>query len=200
MNETRRRKKTSDQRTIAILIAVGGAAMIALAFLTPQVSGGGQMGRTNITYDVTNMILALAGGIVLTAALAFIFLRESYEPLDEEFVEAGPAAVPAPAPVAPVAPVAAPTVASAEAPPMPEPAPTSTDEKHLALRLLSGDERAIFRAIMDAGGETMQKDVVNRTKMSDAKVSRVLDRLEEKGLVARERHGMSNKVRIEIEP
>jgi uncharacterized membrane protein len=92
-------------------------------------------------------------------------------------------------------------VAPEEVPDPPAPAKeTVPDDKHLVLRLLTGDERAVFHAIMDAGGETYQKDVVNRTKMSDAKVSRVLDRLEEKGLVTRERHGMSNKVRIEIEP
>ena len=71
---------------------------------------------------------------------------------------------------------------------------------YLTLRLLSGDERAMFKAIMDSGGEALQKDLIPRTKMSDAKVSRVLDRLEEKGVISKERYGMTNKVRIDIEP
>ena len=178
--------------------------MIALAFLTPQVSGGGQMGRTTVSYDVTNMFLAMAGGIVLTAALAFMFLKEDYEPLEEEEDTSARRASPLPDPVPSV--IAAPLPPEKVDPPAvavetaPTPAASATDEKHLALRLLTGDERTVFRVIMDAGGETLQKEVVNRSKMSDAKVSRVLDRLEEKGLVTRERHGMSNKVRIEIEP
>lgn len=72
-------------------------------------------------------------------------------------------------------------------------------ERHVVLRLLTGDERTVFRSIMDAGGEMYQKDIVTKTNMTDAKVSRVLDRLAEKGVVSKERHGMSNKVRIEIE-
>ncbi|HPP45244.1 MAG TPA: MarR family transcriptional regulator [Methanomassiliicoccaceae archaeon] len=52
---------------------------------------------------------------------------------------------------------------------------------------------------MDAGGEQLQRDIVAGTKMSDAKVSRVLDRLEEKGLVVRERKGMGNVVRISVD-
>jgi len=35
--------------------------------------------------------------------------------------------------------------------------------------------------------------------MSEAKVSRVLDRLIEKGVIIKERYGMTNKVRIQID-
>ena len=45
----------------------------------------------------------------------------------------------------------------------------------------------------------LQRDIVLTTKMSEAKVSRVLDRLVEKGLVVKERNGMGNKVRIQID-
>ena len=66
----------------------------------------------------------------------------------------------------------------------------------LVLRLLTGDERTIFRTIIDSDGAMFQKDVVNKTKMSDAKVSRVLDHLEERGLVTRERQGMTNRIAV----
>ena len=56
----------------------------------------------------------------------------------------------------------------------------------------------MFRAIMDSGGEALQKDLILKTKMSDAKVSRVIDRLEEKGVVTKTRFGMTNKVCIEL--
>jgi uncharacterized membrane protein len=69
-------------------------------------------------------------------------------------------------------------------------------ETYLVLRLLTGDERAMFRTIVDSGGEALQKDLMQRAKMSNAKVSRVLDRLVEKGVISKERHGSTNKVRI----
>ncbi len=76
--------------------------------------------------------------------------------------------------------------------------PTAGDrsEWELVLRLLGGDERVMFKSLVDAGGEAYQKDLVAKTQMSDTKASRVIDRLEEKELVARERRGMSNLIRI----
>jgi uncharacterized membrane protein len=177
---------------MAVLVAIGSAAMIAIAFLTPQSGSGGMMGRSGSTYDIANMLLAMVGAVLLTGSVAFLLLRESYQPLEIATIPDAPAQAPGHIPPAP--PPAEEDHSQAEAP-----IPPTNDNRHLALRLLSGDERAVFRAIIDAGGETYQKDVVVSTKMSDAKVSRVLDRLEEKGLVVRERHGMSNKVRIEIE-
>jgi len=78
--------------------------------------------------------------------------------------------------------------------------PTAGDrsEWDLVLRLLSGDERVMFKSLVDAGGEAYQKDLVAKTQMSDTKASRVIDRLEEKELVARERRGMSNLIRITV--
>jgi hypothetical protein len=71
-------------------------------------------------------------------------------------------------------------------------------EWDLALRLLSGDERVMFKSLVDSNGEAYQKDLVIRTQMSDTKASRVIDRLEGKDLVVRERRGMSNMIRIII--
>ena len=78
--------------------------------------------------------------------------------------------------------------------------PTAGDrsEWELVLRLLSGDERIMFKSLVDAGGEAYQKDLVAKTQMSDTKASRVIDRLEDKELVARERRGMSNLIRITV--
>ena len=54
----------------------------------------------------------------------------------------------------------------------------------------------MYRTILNGGGEVLQKDLMEKAKMSNAKVTRMLDRLEGKGLIIRERHGMTNKVRI----
>lgn len=66
----------------------------------------------------------------------------------------------------------------------------------LVLRLLTGDERALYRRIMAAGGDILQKDLVGAGLFSGPKVTRILDRLEAKGLIARVRHGMTNRIRL----
>jgi len=66
----------------------------------------------------------------------------------------------------------------------------------LALRLLTGDERKLYRRIVEAGGTVLQKDLVGAGLFSGSKVTRILDRLEAKGLIQRERHGMTNRIRL----
>jgi hypothetical protein len=70
----------------------------------------------------------------------------------------------------------------------------------LVIRLLTGDERTIFRAIAESGGEIWQNDLITRTKMSTANVSKALEKLVEKGVASMTRHGMMNKVRLNIQP
>ncbi len=96
-------------------------------------------------------------------------------------------------------------MARAQAGPGPEPlsrdatATASTPElEDLAVRLLDGDERRLMRVIVESKGDLLQRDLVRITAFSDAKVSRLLDRLEERGLVVRERHGMTNRVRLTL--
>ncbi len=74
----------------------------------------------------------------------------------------------------------------------------SPELEDLAVRLLDGDERRMMRVIVEAKGDLLQRDLVRITAFSDAKVSRLLDRLEERGLIVRERHGMTNRVRLTL--
>lgn len=59
---------------------------------------------------------------------------------------------------------------------------------------LSENERAVYELVAEAEADVLQKDLPERTGMSKATVSRVLDRLERRGLVQRVSHGMTNKV------
>lgn len=61
---------------------------------------------------------------------------------------------------------------------------------------LEGDELRLYEMISDAGGEMLQMKVVASGVFSKAKVTRLLDKLEKRGLVVRERHGMTNRIRI----
>lgn len=62
------------------------------------------------------------------------------------------------------------------------------------LKLLEGDERRLYQAIIDSNGEILQKDLVLESDFNKVKVTRLLDRLEKKGIVTRVRHGMTNRI------
>ena len=64
------------------------------------------------------------------------------------------------------------------------------------MRLLDEDERRMYLELREHGGSMLQRDIVGLGIFSKAKVTRVLDKLEAKGLVRREAHGMTNRVRL----
>ncbi len=65
-----------------------------------------------------------------------------------------------------------------------------------ALRLLDGDKRQVFNEIIEANGEILQSDLHTQTGFSRAKITRILDYLELKGLIVRKSYGMTNKIVI----
>jgi len=62
------------------------------------------------------------------------------------------------------------------------------------LSSLSKDEKILFEKIIDAQGTAFQSDLVDKTKFAKVKVSRILDRLEGRGLIERRRRGMANVI------
>ncbi len=64
----------------------------------------------------------------------------------------------------------------------------------LALKLLRGDERKVYKHILDSGGEMLQKDLIMETSFDKAKVTRLLNKLEEKDLILKIKHGMTNRI------
>lgn len=63
---------------------------------------------------------------------------------------------------------------------------------------LSSDEKAVFEKIIDAKGTIFQFDLANNTKFNKVKVTRILDKLEGRGLIDRKRRGMSNVVILRV--
>ena len=64
------------------------------------------------------------------------------------------------------------------------------------LRLLDGDKRQVFNEIVDSKREILQSDLHVQTGFSRAKITRILDYLELKGLIVRKSYGMTNKIVI----
>jgi len=59
---------------------------------------------------------------------------------------------------------------------------------------LSKEERIILEKIIEEKGTIFQSELAEKIKMTKVKVTRILDKLEGKGLVERKRRGMSNVV------
>ena len=64
------------------------------------------------------------------------------------------------------------------------------------LKELDGDEKKIYELISGSDGVVFQSDIVEKTEFPKVKVTRLLDRMEHRGLVERRRRGMSNIVLI----
>jgi uncharacterized membrane protein len=62
---------------------------------------------------------------------------------------------------------------------------------------LANKEREVYEALLDADGVLPQSDIVERTDLSKASVSRALDSLEVKNLVERKRRGMGNVILLQ---
>ncbi|MBN1544901.1 hypothetical protein JW898_05580 [Candidatus Woesearchaeota archaeon] len=64
------------------------------------------------------------------------------------------------------------------------------------LNLLKVDEKRAFLAVVDSGGEMLQNRLVSKLGLSKVKVTRILAGLERKNLIVKERHGLTNKVKL----
>jgi uncharacterized membrane protein len=62
---------------------------------------------------------------------------------------------------------------------------------------LDEDERMVVELLRENGGGMLQKDIVQDSDYSKAKISGVVGSLEETGIVSKEKEGRSNKVRLE---
>ena len=70
---------------------------------------------------------------------------------------------------------------------------TSTAQKQTNIKSLSEEEKKIYEIILQSGA-SFQSDIVEKSGINKVKVSRMLDKLEGKGLVERRRRGMSNVI------
>ena len=62
------------------------------------------------------------------------------------------------------------------------------------LKSLEGDEKIIYKRLLDSNGTVFQSELMEKTGFSKVKITRVLDKLEAKNIVERRRRGMTNIV------
>lgn len=80
-----------------------------------------------------------------------------------------------------------------------EPQPAAAAEAP-DLSRLPEDERRLYEIVEAAGGEILQMKLVSSGEFSKSKVTRLLDKLEDRELIKRERHGMTNMVKLVRRP
>ncbi len=62
------------------------------------------------------------------------------------------------------------------------------------LKELNTDQKAVMEKIIQSDGTIFQSEIVEKTNLPKAKVTRILDKLEGKGIIERRRRGMSNVI------
>ena len=178
--------RDNDSTALVLAIVLVSLLGIALAIwsLTAQRSMWGMMGSGMMGGSAqadpgpggAEWGILLASATFFVAAVAMLFRATRTMPHATAFAPASPSAA-----------IAPPSVAAAPATAMPEVA---------LMKLLDEDERRMYLEVRDHGGAMLQRDLVRLGTLSKAKVTRVLDKLERRGVVVRERHGMTNRVRI----
>jgi len=73
--------------------------------------------------------------------------------------------------------------------------PENKSAAMVAADILDGDEKILFQKIVNNDG-LLQRELILNTDFSEPKVSRLLDRLERRGLIIRKRDGMGNRVML----
>jgi uncharacterized membrane protein len=66
----------------------------------------------------------------------------------------------------------------------------------MVIPILRGDERMVFQKIIDNKGEMLQNALVLKTRLTKVKMTRVLAGLQNKNLIVKERHGLTNKIKL----
>ncbi len=67
-----------------------------------------------------------------------------------------------------------------------------------AEKSLEGDESKVYQIIINGGEAVYQSEIMGKCGFSKVKVTRILDKLEGKGLIERRRRGMTNILLVKV--
>ncbi|SFM32593.1 helix-turn-helix transcriptional regulator [Methanolobus profundi] len=74
--------------------------------------------------------------------------------------------------------------------------PPTLSREQVILMALEGDEKRTVRTIVDNGGQMLQNELVNRLDFSKAKTSRIISNLERKGIISKQKYGLTNCISL----
>ncbi len=72
-------------------------------------------------------------------------------------------------------------------------------DRNAVLKFLNPTEQKVMNVILDNRGEITQAKIVSQTGLQKVKVFRVIERLMAKGILSKEPHGKTNKIRLSDE-
>lgn len=75
-----------------------------------------------------------------------------------------------------------------------QPRKLSKEHYQKIMATLAKDEKDVLGKVLDSQGTIFQSQLVEKSGMTKVKVTRILDRLEARGLIERKRRGMTNVV------
>lgn len=75
-----------------------------------------------------------------------------------------------------------------------EPKKITKENYQKVMSNLDQDEKIVLKKIIESQGTVFQSELVEKTKFNKVKVTRILDRLEGKGIIERRRRGMTNAI------
>lgn len=78
--------------------------------------------------------------------------------------------------------------------PQVEPKKITKEKYQKVMSTLTQEEKNVLQRIIESQGTIFQSDLVDKTKFNKVKVTRILDKLEGKGLTERKRRGMTNVI------
>jgi uncharacterized membrane protein len=184
--------RSQETTVILVIVAVFVALLLAgsagAMFMSNGMMGGGMMGGGSGNFNIGWLAVTLLLAVVLIAVVFFLMSSR----------QEGPMVAPAP-PIGMMTP-AYPVSSVVPAVPEPESPHVSRNQEAAMFKMLDEDEKRLYTLIRERGGEMLQKDIVASGSFSKAKVTRLLDKLESKEIVSRERHGMTNKIRLRTMP
>ncbi len=79
-----------------------------------------------------------------------------------------------------------------------EPKKITKDNYQNIMKDLNKDEKTVLENIINSEGSAFQSELIEKTGFSKVKISRLLDRLEGRGIVEKRRRGMSNMVVLKV--
>lgn len=186
--------RSQETTVILVILAVFAALLLAgsasAMFMSSGMMGGGMMdgGGGNGGINIGLLAIVLLAAVVLVVAVFFLMASRQNVP------PGNPSAFfDAPTTTYPVSPATPPVPAEGNR-------QHSSNDEAAIFKTLDEDEKRLYALIRERGGEMLQRDIVASGSFSKAKVTRLLDKLERKEIVARERHGMTNKICLKTMP